>query len=296
MIHKAVSGSVELKQDGDRGLVEAVFCTFGVKDRDGDVVLKSGFTEGQKVKMMWAHDDTKWIGDGEITTTAKEAIFSGEFWMDTFDGAEAFRKVKRATEKNLAEWSWAFSVPKGAAKYGKLGQESVRFLGVEPLDIYEVSPVATGAGIDTRTTTIKSRVVRAAKALALDPALLVLISQIDVLTDTLDDVSDCLMMAAGLTDPDEDPMMDPTMDPTMDMADPLAMLGMGKGRKVGRAIAQTRRERIESAIASFRSATRDLEKLLAEADVPKDQPKAADRVRALRMRAQLGAAAAGYVL
>jgi phage head maturation protease len=289
-LRKSVSGPVSLKQDGEKGLVQAVFCTFDVVDKDGDVVLKSGFTEGQKIKMMWAHDDARWIGDGTISTTAKEAIFTGEFWMDTQDGVEAFKKVKRASEKNLAEWSWAFAVPPGAAKYGPHNGDNVRYLGVTPLEIYEVSPVANGAGIDTRTTAIKSRFKRVAKTLALDPELLALIAQTDLLTDALDEIVDTLMDAAGIVDPDEDA----NDQDIPDAEDPLAMYaGLGKGRKVGRAIARTRRERIQAAIAAFRTATRDLEKLLAEADVPKtpaaDDGKSA-RARALRFRALAGEA------
>lgn len=40
---------VELKEDGDRGEVTAVFSTFDVVDADGDVTRKGAFTEGAPV-------------------------------------------------------------------------------------------------------------------------------------------------------------------------------------------------------------------------------------------------------
>ena len=145
----------EIKLDGDQpGHVTAVFATLNTIDRDGDVVLPGAFTNGQRVKMMWAHDWTKWIGDGQIHVKGKEAIFEGDFWTETIDGAEAYKKVKRAGD--LAEWSWGFFVPPDASHAGEFQGQQVRFLGDKPLEIPEVSPVAVGAGIRTRTIAVKS--------------------------------------------------------------------------------------------------------------------------------------------
>ncbi len=262
MGRKAIaSDSIALKQDGEQqGAVEAVFCTFDVVDRDGDVCLKSGFTDGQNVKMHWQHDQAAWIGDGTISTTASEAIFTGQFWMDDPDGAKAFGKVRHASEKGLCEWSWAFNVPAGASKYGKVGDQSVRFLGTAPLEIYEVSPVAVGAGIDTRTTTIKAHRRRTLRKAIADPEAIALITQLDFAVDDLDEL-------------------------VGDLVDSLAVPAdvEPKGEKVGRVLAQARRERIRAVIEA-------LEKFLAEAEpAPVADPKAV-AIRQMRMRAQLGEA------
>jgi len=262
MGRKAIaSDSIALKQDGEQqGAVEAVFCTFDVVDRDGDVCLKSGFTDGKNVKMHWQHDQAAWIGDGTITTTSSEAIFTGQFWMDTVDGEQAYKKVKRASEKGLAEWSWAFNVPQGAAKYGKLNGENVRFLGVQPLEVYEVSPVAVGAGVDTRTTAIKAYRRRSLRKAIADPETIALISQLDFAVDDLDEIVGQLVDSLAIPD-DVEP----------------------KGQKLGRAIASARRERISAVIEA-------LQKLLLEADPPSDSAPKAAAIRHMRMRAQLGEA------
>ena len=47
---------LELKQEGDQGLVRAVFATLNVIDEDGDVTLPGAFGE-QSVKLAsWGHN------------------------------------------------------------------------------------------------------------------------------------------------------------------------------------------------------------------------------------------------
>ncbi len=55
---KHVTTTASLKARGDEGTVEAVFSTFGVVDRDGDVVLASAFTDGQPAPLVWAHSSS----------------------------------------------------------------------------------------------------------------------------------------------------------------------------------------------------------------------------------------------
>jgi hypothetical protein len=86
-----------------------------------------------------------------IQTTATEAVFSGNFFMDTSAGQEAYKTVKAMGD--LQEWSWGFHTVKST--WEEIEQDMIRHL-VET-EVYEVSPVLKGAGIGTRTLAIKSR-------------------------------------------------------------------------------------------------------------------------------------------
>ena len=163
MLEKAIRVEM-LKGDDARGSVRAVFATFGVPDLDKDVILRSAFVDGQNVTMAAAHDHSidGWIGTGKITTTDTQAIFEGKFHSDAASQAVRTKLAEKLADGVNVEWSWAFMIPEGAAKhdpdtYG----EPVRILGLRPLNIREVSPVLTAAGIDTGTVSIKSAVTLA---------------------------------------------------------------------------------------------------------------------------------------
>lgn len=138
--------------DAAPGEFRAIFSTFGVVDRDGDVTLSDAFTKGQKVRIaQWGHN---WgalpVGKGVITSDDSKAWVDGAFFLDTQAGADTYTTVKNLG--NLQEWSFGYSVTK--SKPGVFEGKDVRFL--EALDVFEVSPVMLGAGINTRTEFVKS--------------------------------------------------------------------------------------------------------------------------------------------
>ena len=148
---KQFRAPISLKSDGDEGTFEAVFATFNVIDRDGDVTKPGAFRDGQKVRISaWGHN---WgdlpVGKGVIHADDEKAWVEGRFFLDTGPGADTYRTVKGLEE--LQEWSYGFDILKSAE--GEFEGERVRYL--EALDVYEVSPVMLGAGIGTRTTGIK---------------------------------------------------------------------------------------------------------------------------------------------
>lgn len=140
---------VQVKTD-DQGQVSAVIATFGVIDRDEDIVEPTAFKTGQEVAIVWSHDWSNPIGKGTIQTSATEAIFSGQFFMDTQAGQEAYKTVKAMGD--LQEWSWGFRTLK--SNWEQREDQMIRHL-VE-CEVFEVSPVLKGAGIGTRTLAIKS--------------------------------------------------------------------------------------------------------------------------------------------
>ena len=151
MDKKLFKGLLEVKQDGqEQGLVRAVFATLNVIDADGDVTLPGAFGN-QSVRLgAWGH---AWqelpVGKGSIKEEEDKAIFDGAFFLDTEAGREHYLTVKNLAE--LQEWSYGFRVLE--SEEGEFEGRQVRFL--KKMDVYEVSPVMQGAGVDTVTVAIK---------------------------------------------------------------------------------------------------------------------------------------------
>jgi HK97 family phage prohead protease len=157
-MHKSKQENPEFESKGisvkvdETGNVSAVIAQLGVEDHDGDIVEATAFKNGQEVAMVWSHDWSQPVGKGVIKTTLTEAIFEGQFFMDTDAGLEAYKTVKAMGD--LQEWSWGFHTVK--SQWEEIGGDHwVRHLLAT--EVYEVSPVLKGAGIGTRTLAIKGR-------------------------------------------------------------------------------------------------------------------------------------------
>lgn len=161
---KSVS-RVEIK-DVDKGEFAAVFSTFNVKDHDRDVTLPGAFTDGAPVRVS-AYGHRSWsdalpVGKANIRTTSTEAIAEGRFFLDTQTGADTFTVVKELGD--LQEWSYGYDPVKFS--FGEHDGERVRIL--EQVKVHEVSPVLLGAGIGTRTLTVKSTFSEHARSVLAD--------------------------------------------------------------------------------------------------------------------------------
>jgi hypothetical protein len=146
-------GRVEVK-DADRGQVSAVFATFNVVDKDGDVTPPTAFEHGADV-LISAYQHTSWggalpVGEGRIRVTKAEAVLDGQFFMDTAAGRDTFAVVKRRGPRQ--QWSYGYDVLD--ADRGKFDGRDVQFL--KKLKVHEVSPVLVGAGVNTRTLAAKA--------------------------------------------------------------------------------------------------------------------------------------------
>lgn len=146
---------VEVK-DAEAGTVEAVFATFNVKDSDWDVTMPGAFENGAAA-LISAYGHKSWagllpVGKGTITATDTEAVFTGQFFMDTIGGQDTFKTVKATGE--LQEWSYGYDPVRYS--YGEHAGERVRFL--EQIKVHEVSPVMLGAGVGTRTLSAKGAI------------------------------------------------------------------------------------------------------------------------------------------
>jgi HK97 family phage prohead protease len=138
-------------EDADTtGAFEAVFATLNVKDRDGDVIVPGAIEAGKEVLVMAQH---RWndlpIGKARIYEEGDELIARGKFFVDTPQGAASYATAKNVGD--LQEWSFGFNVLD--AEPGMVDEQRVTIL--KQLDVFEVSPVMIGAGVNTRTLAVK---------------------------------------------------------------------------------------------------------------------------------------------
>lgn len=143
----------KLTTEGDnQGEFLATFAKLSVVDRDKDVTIPGAFTNGQEVRVcQWGHNWSALpAGKGTISADDEFARCNGAFFLDTSHGMDTYRTVKNLG--SLQEWSYGYDVKDYS--FGEWEGEQVRFL--RKLDVFEVSPVLLGAGIDTGTDLIKS--------------------------------------------------------------------------------------------------------------------------------------------
>jgi hypothetical protein len=151
---KSSLSGVEVKS-ASKGEVEAVFSTFNVIDKDGDVTFPGAFTEGEEIAIS-GYGHSIWKGDmpvgrGVIRTTRNEAILQGQFFMNTTAGRDTFETVKEMGARQ--EWSYGFDVLH-APESGMFAGRKANFL--RRLKTHEASPVFIGAGVGTRTLAVKA--------------------------------------------------------------------------------------------------------------------------------------------
>jgi hypothetical protein len=145
--------SVDIK-NADRGEFTAVFATFNVVDKDGDVTVPGAFTDGEEV-IVSAYGHESWsgalpVGKARIRTTGTEAIAEGKFFLDTTHGRDTFQTVKELG--GIGQWSYGFDVVE--SDRGNFNGKQVRYL--RRMKVHEVSPVLIGAGVNTRTLVTKN--------------------------------------------------------------------------------------------------------------------------------------------
>lgn len=154
MQHKAMSAEVKLSESGH---VEAVFSKFNVIDLDRDVTLPGAFTDGAPVRMSaYNHESRRGgmlpVGRGKIEIRGDEAVLVGDFFLKTDHGRNTYETIKGMGD--LQEWSYSYDILKRSQ--GMHGDPPAEVQFLEELKVHEVSPVLLGAGIDTRTLSVKS--------------------------------------------------------------------------------------------------------------------------------------------
>ncbi|MFA5517221.1 MAG: HK97 family phage prohead protease [Desulfuromonadales bacterium] len=148
--------ALELNADGDaEGSFSATFSTLNVVDHHGDVTLPGAFEPGKEVLIGGYQHDMMSLPVGKATIRADEerAWVDGAFFLDTRPGEDAYRTVKNAG--GLMEWSYVFRVTDSDWGDFDTGKGIVEVRYIKAVDVWSVDPVLKGAGIGTRTDSIK---------------------------------------------------------------------------------------------------------------------------------------------
>jgi HK97 family phage prohead protease len=170
---KALAG-VRIK-NADKGEVEAVFASYNVEDKDGDVTLPGAFVDGAPVRIS-AYQHKTWdgllpVGRGVIRVNGDDAVLDGRFFLNTTAGRDTFEVVKEMGD--LQEWSYGYDALD--TYRGEHKGRNVRFLPRQV--VHEVSPVMIGAGNTTRTLAVKSGLRYADEASAVVAAVSALVDR-----------------------------------------------------------------------------------------------------------------------
>jgi len=140
------------KADEEKGQVTAVFATLNAIDHDGDRILNGAI--GNQTVVLSAYGHASWhgqlpVGKGRVFEDGDDAVFEGQFFLDTDNGKQHFLTVKNVGE--LQEWS--FALPD--MDWQMVEEDGQHIREIKRVVIPEVSPVLMGAGINTRTLAVK---------------------------------------------------------------------------------------------------------------------------------------------
>jgi hypothetical protein len=149
------TSTAEVKELDERGEGSLVFATFGVRDRDGDVIVPGSIGE-QFVVMAAAHDWTAApIGKARIYEYGNEARADFALNLAMTGGRNWYNALKFDLDHPPARQQHSFGFTADVFSYGELEGQQVRYL--RRVTVHEISPVMLGAGVNTRTLTLKQR-------------------------------------------------------------------------------------------------------------------------------------------
>ncbi len=150
--------SFYVKQLEGDGTGSAVFATLNVVDKDGDVTLPGAFGK-QTAVVVPTHDwSSVPLGKGTTREAGDEAIVDFKLNLDSPTAKEWHSALKFDLDEGprKQEWSYGFDILEESR--GEFKGEQVRFL--KSLRIHEVSPVLVGAGVNTRTLSMKEKGIK----------------------------------------------------------------------------------------------------------------------------------------
>lgn len=152
-----IVGGFEIK-DESKGIVQAIVSTMNVVDRDGDVMLPGAIQDGAVVKLSaYDHDviteGLPPVGLGMISIKGDQAIMTGQYFLNTMRGRDAFETVKALGPHS--EWSIGYRKNvQTATMTDEWAKKGARRL-IAGADVLESSPVFLGANGMTATVATK---------------------------------------------------------------------------------------------------------------------------------------------
>ena len=158
---KVLQVPISLKADPSaEGDFSAIVSTFGVLDKDEDIVEATALPEGTKLAGLWAHDSfTLPVALGVVrhaTIDGKSrGVIDGRFITESTRGKDAHETVKALVDSGIGqELSWGFRVTKQEIVQAEDGKGTVRRI-IES-NPREFSFVLRGAGEETGMLAVKS--------------------------------------------------------------------------------------------------------------------------------------------
>lgn len=126
-------------------------------DRDGHITDPGAFPTKRVPISAYGH--TSWpekgarlpVGVTDVGEENGEARAKGRFLLDTSHGKDTYLTVKALGA--LQEWSYGYRI---LAHLREKASDGRKLLRLKKLDVFELSPTLVGAGIGTRTLSIKS--------------------------------------------------------------------------------------------------------------------------------------------
>lgn len=147
--------------DKPEGYIKAVFATLDVTDKHGDVLLPGSVGKQFTDFYPWNHglkfgfmgptqSGTEPIGQGKVYEEGNKAIFEGHLYMDIQKAADTYKLLKHRKRKQQ------YSMHLRNIKYIRGNRDGKDVYLIKKFRVGEVSPVGVGAGIGTRTLSLKS--------------------------------------------------------------------------------------------------------------------------------------------
>lgn len=158
MERKLITAEIVKAEDGSdesTGKVIARFGHSGVRDLHGDMIVAGAIGVQDVQVSQFGH--MSWmgslpVGKGATREDGAELFADLDFFMQTTHGRDHFETMKALGD--LGEWSFGFDILEH-----RDATEEERAIGIDrvlvKLEVFEVSPVLRGAGIDTATVEAK---------------------------------------------------------------------------------------------------------------------------------------------
>jgi len=136
------------------GEIECVFATTEVWDHDNDFTVKGAFGSQDNIILEpWNHNYMALpVGRGRIYEKGNDAIFQGNFFLDTQGGHDHYETIRQLSDGGSPqEFSYTFDI---------LQSEDIKHNGnsgrrLIALKVIGIAPVTRGAGLNTRLLSLK---------------------------------------------------------------------------------------------------------------------------------------------
>ena len=148
---------MEVKEVAEDGTFSGIASVYDVEDLGGDIIEQGAFNKtlsaNPTVPILWQHDPSEVIGQGEAKEAGNKVQFSGKLDLEDPTAQKAYRKLKAKLIKGL---SIGFQAIK--SKWEEIEEEGRRryIRRIQELKLWEVSVVTFPMLPQAQVTSVKS--------------------------------------------------------------------------------------------------------------------------------------------